>query len=376
MAAADPDESALRSRIEAARQAEAQAETKQTASLWERISSVEAADEREAALATARDAELPIVCLDAMLPGQRLELTTEDPTFCELLREIGLGGLFCMVSLDPRQRRVRRHGVIVRVALMDVARRRDGIPSGYGAPTAVRTMLVGRSRCALLEPSSRLCVGRWRREYDPEGEGAALGWGDEPLVALPEGWAAEAAQAADEAAAQAAAEAAAEAAATADSERRSGEGPAWTLQRVRLLHGEDDVLPSASTLGSGVSALAEAADAVLTALAEWEALARADSTYDNVDVVAGGRAQRGAPGLRLDPARLLDAVQEELGPRPEKPTALALWVAALINPLPSLGIAPEIRAAVLQAPGAEQRLRIVERGVRRSIANLSGKRPL
>ena len=38
--------------------------------------------------------ELPVICLDALLPNQRLEGSTSDPTFCNLLRSIGLGGSF------------------------------------------------------------------------------------------------------------------------------------------------------------------------------------------------------------------------------------------------------------------------------------------
>jgi hypothetical protein len=81
------------------------------------------------------------------------------------------------------------------------------------------------------------------------------------------------------------------------------------------------------------------------------------------------------PG-RLD--SLLASILSELGARPsvETPTALALWAAALLNPLPALGVAPEIRPAVLIASSAENRLAAVERGIRRSLENLRGERPL
>ena len=55
-------------------------------------------------MATCSFARLPVVCFDAMLPGQRLELTTEDPTLCDFLMQLRLGGMFCMTSLDPRER--------------------------------------------------------------------------------------------------------------------------------------------------------------------------------------------------------------------------------------------------------------------------------
>lgn len=159
----------------------------------------------------------------------------------------------------------------------------------------------------------------------------------------------------------------------------------WVPLRVRLLHGEAELVTtermpstgggsSSSSAGAGVGGfgssaadmpadavaraaaakeldLAELAGAVLSALAEWEALARDSATYANVDVACAGlRVQNGLPALRRDPAALLDGVKLDLGPRPDaraQPTAFALWVAALLNPLPALGVAPELRASVL-----------------------------
>lgn len=52
---------------------------------------------------------------------------------------------------------------------------------------------------------------------------------------------------------------------------------------------------------------------------------------------------------------------------PDEPNARALWVAALINPLPALGVALEIRPAVLTARTTSRRLRIAKQGLRDSI---------
>jgi len=419
--AADDDDAnrLLSSRIDAMRKAEAQAEAKRAALLMERIASVEAADEREAAMATCSFARLPVVCFDAMLPGQRLELTTEDPTLCDFLMQLGLGGMFCMTSLDPRERRVRRHGVVVRIALVDVARSREGVPVGYGAPTLIRTSLVGRTRCVLIDERASQALGRWRRQYDPEGDEPRLGWGEEPLLSLPEGVVAEGVVAEGVVAEGIGATAVAQGAGiNGEDEGAADEDVApsdpWVPLRVRLLHGEAELVTtermpstgggsSSSSAGAGVGGLgssaadmpadavaraaaakelelAELAGAVLSALAEWEALARDSATYANVDVACAGlRVQNGFPALRRDPAALLDGVKLDLGPRPDaraQPTAFALWVAALLNPLPALGVAPELRASVLMAVSAEQRLLVVERGLRRSIANLRGEQPL
>ena len=63
---------------------------------------------------------------------------------------------------------------------------------------------------------------------------------------------------------------------------------------------------------------------------------------------------------------------EDLGPPPEAHAtdALALWVAALINPIPPLNLAPEIRSAALCAASAEQRLGVAFEATERSIAFL------
>ena len=71
-------------------------------------------------------------------------------------------------------------------------------------------------------------------------------------------------------------------------------------------------------------------------------------------------------------------VLDELGPMPapNEPTALAFWGAALVNPLPPMGIALEIRGKMLEAKSIDERLIHLERTVTRSIANLNGTNPL
>lgn len=60
----------------------------------------------------------------------------------------------------------------------------------------------------------------------------------------------------------------------------------------------------------------------------------------------------------------LDALLRELGPAPDGDTLegaemLGLWCAALINPLPPLGVAPEIRLQALECTDSVERLRLV-----------------
>ena len=75
----------------------------------------------------------------------------------------------------------------------------------------------------------------------------------------------------------------------------------------------------------------------------------------------------------------LERVLSDLGPEippVNLPSARALWVAALINPLPALGVALEIRPAVLMAETAMMRVQVAEMGIRDSIERLGKEGPL
>ena len=63
-------------------------------------------------------------------------------------------------------------------------------------------------------------------------------------------------------------------------------------------------------------------------------------------------------------------------PPADKPHRRAMWVAALINPLPALGVALEIRPAVLQASSVANALGVVTQGIRSSIDHVNGTKPL
>ena len=72
----------------------------------------------------------------------------------------------------------------------------------------------------------------------------------------------------------------------------------------------------------------------------------------------------------------LEKVRGDIGPMPADPSARALWVAALINPLPGMGVAYEIRPAILVAETASKRVEVALKGLESSIAHLDGTRPL
>lgn len=71
----------------------------------------------------------------------------------------------------------------------------------------------------------------------------------------------------------------------------------------------------------------------------------------------------------------LQGILEDLGPMPQPEDAdrLALWVAALVNPLPMLGVAHEIRPAILSAPDIAGRVQVAKDGIEGSIGHVSGR---
>lgn len=283
--------------------------------------------------------ELPVICFDALLPRQRLNGSTSDPTFCQFLVQNGIGGHFVMVSLNNRTRKLLIDGVVCKLEVMDAVAKEDRIP------TAVDFSLFGLQRCRVVTDDGRARVGRWRRGYDPDGEESRLGWGEEVFL-TPDN-------------------APSTATVHLDDHRPATE---WSTTMVQLDDLEDDDMDDPATV--------ELASHIPLLLDEWQELAGKDRTYENTSVVATARVQTGQPGLYLRPAALLRNVRAELGPIPSNPTDLALYGAALINPLPALGVSPEIRGRVLAASSALRRLEILEWGINRSMRNLRGERPL
>ena len=66
-----------------------------------------AAADREAALLAAGKGACPVLCVDALLPYQRLPLAFDDAVLTDVLEDVGEGGLVMTTSWDARRRRVR-----------------------------------------------------------------------------------------------------------------------------------------------------------------------------------------------------------------------------------------------------------------------------
>lgn len=75
----------------------------------------------------------------------------------------------------------------------------------------------------------------------------------------------------------------------------------------------------------------------------------------------------------------IDQLLEDIGeiPSEEEPASeRAFWVGALINPLPGLGVAMEIRPQLLMARSAEERVLVALQGILASIKHMDGSAPL
>jgi Lon protease-like protein len=74
----------------------------------------------------------------------------------------------------------------------------------------------------------------------------------------------------------------------------------------------------------------------------------------------------------------IDKLLVDLGeiPSADEPSELAFWVGALVNPLPGMGVAMEIRPMLLMAKTAEERVNVALKGILESIKHMDGSAPL
>eukprot|EP00339_Tiarina_fusa_P002967 CAMPEP_0117020352 /NCGR_PEP_ID=MMETSP0472-20121206/15487_1 /TAXON_ID=693140 ORGANISM="Tiarina fusus, Strain LIS" /NCGR_SAMPLE_ID=MMETSP0472 /ASSEMBLY_ACC=CAM_ASM_000603 /LENGTH=303 /DNA_ID=CAMNT_0004725545 /DNA_START=53 /DNA_END=964 /DNA_ORIENTATION=- len=78
---------------------------------------------------------------------------------------------------------------------------------------------------------------------------------------------------------------------------------------------------------------------------------------------------------RLKPQELNTRLKE-MGPLPEDVTKRAMWIGALVNPVPSLEVCMEIRPAMLACRNIHDRMVLATTALRASIDHMSGKRKL
>mmetsp|Transcript_30672 Transcript_30672/g.40202 ORF Transcript_30672/g.40202 Transcript_30672/m.40202 type:complete len:215 (+) Transcript_30672:1-645(+) len=79
----------------------------------------------------------------------------------------------------------------------------------------------------------------------------------------------------------------------------------------------------------------------------------------------------------VESQRVLETtVLKELGPMPDTPTERAMWIAALLNPVPSLKVCLEIRPAMLACKNEYDRIHLAMAALQSSIDHMNGKNKL
>ncbi len=345
-------------RISQIEKSEREQVSKFTSGLQQRVQELESSKNIQQEFESSGIISVPVISFDAMLPSQTMEGSTSDPTFIRMLMEVGLGGWFGMVSLNFRTRKLRRNGALCKIEFLDAAKKKEGEDR---LPTSVDFVIKAKRRCRVIGKSEalKLRIGRWRRSYDENGEESVLGWGEERFLDLKNPSMNDQGQV----------EAQMEDALPRDSTK-------WSLTNVECNLDEQE--KNLDIDREHHQKMIEKAETLLPLIDEWYDLASNAQTYHNVNVTASTRVQRGQPYLSVEPGNLLNRVMKDLGDRPsvDDPIALAFWAAALINPLPPLGVSLEIRGRILEATCVEERLNVLEMGLKRSIQNLNGERPL
>jgi Lon protease-like protein len=128
----------------------------------------------------------------------------------------------------------------------------------------------------------------------------------------------------------------------------------WTEARVEFLSDKDDeseINEQKDRLG--LARAMSKARQLTSLVTEWTALARTKE-----------RQQGQIDRLLLDLGDM---------PSSEEPTDRAFWVGALVNPIPAMGVALEIRPGLLSATTAEERVDIALAGIQRSIRHMQGE---
>lgn len=136
----------------------------------------------------------------------------------------------------------------------------------------------------------------------------------------------------------------------------------WTEGRVKYLDSEEEEAEDRKKDELSISRAISAAGVLTDPLAEVEG---GMSPVDQWLQLA--RKNERNPGQ-------IDRLLEDLGkiPPAEAPSERAFWIGALINPLPAMGVAMEIRPALLSANTAEERVQISVDGILRSIKHMDG----
>ena len=155
----------------------------------------------------------------------------------------------------------------------------------------------------------------------------------------------------------------------------------WTEARVKFLDSSEEEENEISAIMNNPSS-ATSTESIGDRLSVARAISRAkEFTAPNMNMRDGAslvdRWIELAKQNERHPGQI-STLLKQLGeiPPEHEPTERALWVGALINPLPSMGVAMEIRPALLVSKKAEERVEVALEGLLKSIRHMDGSERL
>lgn len=290
--------------------------------------------ERRVAEVKDRETKLPITVLDSILPRQVLSLETEDLPFLNLVRALVApekdGTTFGMVGVAQTRGR-QLHGVELRIV--------DG-PQFYSMPLPLSGNMKAGMKLKRPNVEGLKVTVQGGRRFVIKGEVSTCesgGWTEARIEFLDDS----SAEPADLAKASALCE-----------ELTAPNGQGEDGQFVVGSRGELEFPVSPRLPGELLPEELEESCLV----SEWVRLARKNE-----------RSEGQIDQLLLDIGSF---------PPASAPSDRALWIGALINPLPGMGVALEVRPALLSAVTATERVEVALHGIRTSIAHMDGSKPM
>lgn len=260
--------------------------------------------------------KLPLVVLDSMLPGQTLKINVRNSLFIELIRTrieqenpcFGMLG-YAKLKSGEQEQVILKNGVEVHFESSQlVVEAVDKDDDGDGDKGGIQLV---------LKAGRRFCI------EDGEVENAPQGWTEGRVQFL-------------------------------DSEQQEQDELKQIMSTLTTTDGGTDRMSLARAMRqarefSSPNAMMEDNQSLVD---RWVELAKQKERH----------------------AGQVDQLLEELGEMPtsEEPSERAFWIGALINPIPALGVATEIRPALLTAQTAEERVRIALNGILHSIQLMDG----
>ena len=293
---------------------------------------------KRATAVTDRQTRLPVVVLDTMLPRQVLRIESSDQTFCELIRQLRApqfdGSTFAMVGMwAPNRETVVPMANGVEVSIQEAQFvKSSNIPGKETTEQRVRVVLRGGRRLKITGEIQTNKQG-WTEARVCFAEESDKGQSEEDAIDF-----------------------------------------ALARDRSAKFLDESDGTSENSRKEDRRAGDANAPIAKKSLVERWVELARQrERSHRQIDTLLEETL-----GCDLAQGReysFAEMVADAM-PSANEPSERALWIGALINPLPGMGVALEIRPQLLNSTSAKERVDIALHGLRSSIRHMSGEEPL